>query len=57
MGIFFWYIGKSQSKRAILPKFSKKPLLWIMNEDLPNSFNLKTTEIAVKNFKRKTDEE
>jgi len=43
-GYFFWYIGKSQSKRAILPKFSKKPLLWIMNEDLPNSFNLKTTD-------------
>ena len=43
-GYFFWYIGRSQDKRAILPKFSKKPFLWVMDEDLPNSFNLKTTD-------------
>ena len=43
-GYFFWYIGRSQIKRALLPKFSKKPLLWVMDEDLPNSFNLKTSD-------------
>ena len=43
-GYFFWYIGRSQITRALLPKFSKKPLLWIMDEDLPNSFNLKTRD-------------
>jgi len=43
-GYFFWYIGRSHHKRAILPKFTKKPFLWIMDEDLPNSFNLKTRD-------------
>lgn len=43
-GYFFWYIGRSQHKRATIAKFSKKPLLWIMDEELPNSFNLKTSD-------------
>ena len=43
-GYFFWYIGKSQSKRATLAKFSNKPLLWIMDEELPNSFVLRSND-------------
>jgi len=43
-GYFFWYIGKSQSRRANLAKFSKKPLLWIIDEVLPNSFILQGNE-------------
>lgn len=43
-GYFFWYIGKSQSKRANLAKFSSKPLLWIMDEELPNSFILRSSD-------------
>jgi hypothetical protein len=43
-GFFFWYIGKSQSKRANLAKFSNKPLLWIMDEELPNSFVLRSSD-------------
>ncbi|MBD3840606.1 MAG: HobA family DNA replication regulator [Campylobacterales bacterium] len=43
-GYFFWYIGKSQSKRANLAKISKKPLLWIMDEELPNAFVLRSND-------------
>ena len=43
-GYFFWYIGKSQSKRANLAKFTSKPLLWIMDEELPNSFVLRSSD-------------
>lgn len=43
-GYFFWYIGKSQSRRANIAKFSKKPLLWIIDEVLPNSFILQGNE-------------
>jgi hypothetical protein len=43
-GYFFWYIGKSQSKRATLAKISKQPLLWLMDEELPNSFFLNSDD-------------
>ena len=43
-GYFFWYIGKSQSTRATLAKFTSKPLLWIMDEELPNSFVLRSND-------------
>ena len=43
-GYFFWYIGRSNSKRANLAKFSHKPLLWIIDEELPNSFVLRGDE-------------
>lgn len=46
-GYFFWYIGKSQNKRSTLAKFSNKPLLWIMDEELSNSFNLKSTDESI----------
>ena len=46
-GYFFWYIGKSQSKRATLAKISKQPLLWLMDEELSNSFYLNSTDEAL----------
>lgn len=46
-GYFFWYIGKSQSMRANLAKMSKQPLLWIMDEELSNSFFLDSQEEAL----------
>ncbi len=46
-GYFFWYIGKSQSKRSRLAKMSKQPLLWVMDEELPNSFYLNSGDEAL----------
>ena len=43
-GYFFWYIGKSQSKKSNLAKISKKPLLWLFDEELPNSFVLRSND-------------
>lgn len=46
-GYFIWYIGRSHHKRATIAKFSHKPLLWVMDEELPNSFNLKSGDEAL----------
>jgi len=46
-GYFFWYIGKSQSMRANLAKMSKQPLLWLMDEELSNSFYLDSSDPAL----------
>lgn len=46
-GYFFWYIGKSISKRATLAKISKQPFLWLMDEELSNSFYLDSNDEAL----------
>jgi hypothetical protein len=46
-GYFFWYIGKSQHKRSTLAKISKQPLLWLMDEELSNSFYLDSMDEAL----------
>jgi hypothetical protein len=46
-GYLFWYIGKSKSKRATIAKIAKQPLLWIMDEDLPDSFYLESNDESV----------
>jgi hypothetical protein len=46
-GYTFWYIGRSQSSRANIAKISKSPLLWIFDEDLSNSFSLKSDNQAL----------
>jgi len=46
-GYFFWYIGKSSSKRATLAKISKQPFLWLMDEELSNSFYLDSNDEAL----------
>jgi hypothetical protein len=43
-GYFFWYIGRGNTKKATLAKFSKHPFLWIMDEEIPNSFILNTSD-------------
>lgn len=43
-GYIFWYIGKSSSKKSVLPKVTNNSFLWIFDEDYQNSFNLKSTE-------------
>jgi len=46
-GYFFLYIGKSRSKRATLAKISKQPFLWLMDEELSNSFYLDSNDEAL----------
>jgi len=43
-GYIFWYIGKSSNKKAILPKVSANSFLWLFDEDVTNSFVLKSTD-------------
>jgi hypothetical protein len=43
-GYVFWYIGRSNSRKAILPKVSKNSFLWLFDEDIANSFNLKSAD-------------
>jgi hypothetical protein len=43
-GYFFWYIGKSQNKKATLAKISIQPFLWLLDEELPNSFYLQSND-------------
>jgi len=43
-GYFFWYIGKSSSRRSHFAKISKQPFLWLMDESLSNSFFLESTD-------------
>ena len=43
-GYIFWYIGRSQSKKAVLSKVSNNSFLWIFDENIQNSFNLKSTD-------------
>ncbi len=46
-GYYFWYIGRSNSPQAVIPKVFKKSLLWILDEKLPNSFSLKSNDEAL----------
>jgi len=46
-GYIFWYIGRSQSKKAILSKVSTNSFLWLFDEEFQNSFNLKSTDEAL----------
>ncbi|MDR0747055.1 MAG: HobA family DNA replication regulator [Helicobacteraceae bacterium] len=40
----FWYIGKSDDRRAKLPKKSDDSLLWIMDEEVQNSFFMRSLD-------------
>ncbi len=41
-GCLFWYIGRSDDVRARLPKKSDGSFLWILDEELQNSFHLRS---------------
>lgn len=43
-GYVFWYIGRSNSSKAVLPKVSNNSFLWLFDEDIANSFNLKSAD-------------
>lgn len=36
----FWYVGKGEDKRADIAKRSDKNLLWVLDQEVPNSFVL-----------------
>ncbi len=37
---FFWYIGKGDDKRADIAKRDDNSMLWVMDEEVQNSFHL-----------------
>lgn len=46
-GYCFWYIGRSQDVRATIPKVSKNSFLWLLDEEMPDAFNLKSSDEAL----------
>jgi hypothetical protein len=46
-GYIFWYIGRSQNSASTLAKVSKNSLLWLFDEDVPNSFSLSSSDRAL----------
>lgn len=46
-GYCFWYIGKSNHKRANIAKVSNNSFMWIMDENMQNAFNLQSTDEAI----------
>ena len=43
-GYSIWYIGRSQSTQAKIAKVSKNSFLWLFDEEIPNSFNLRSDD-------------
>jgi hypothetical protein len=43
-GYSFWYIGRGQSPNANIAKISKNSLLWLFDEEIPNSFSLRSDD-------------
>lgn len=46
-GYVFWYIGRGQDTRALVPKVSKYSFLWLLDEDQQDAFNLKSKDEAL----------
>lgn len=46
-GYIFWYIGRSQDVKAIIPKVSKHSFLWLFDEETPDAFNLRSNDEAL----------
>ncbi|RXJ98343.1 hypothetical protein CRU98_09895 [Arcobacter sp. CECT 8986] len=46
-GYCFWYIGRSQNVRAIIPKVSKNSFLWLFDEEMQDAFNLRSKDEAL----------
>lgn len=46
-GYCFWYIGRGNSHRANFPKVSKNSYLWLIDEEMPNSFMLRGNDDAL----------
>lgn len=46
-GYCFWYIGRGQDNRAIIPKMSKSSFLWLLDDEKQDAFNLKSSDEAL----------
>ena len=46
-GYCFWYIGRSQDVRAVIPKVSKHSFLWLFDEEKQDAFNMKSNDEAL----------
>lgn len=46
-GYCFWYIGKSQDQKAIMPKVTKNSFLWLFDEEKQDAFNLRSNDEAL----------
>ena len=46
-GYCFWYIGRSQDVRAVVPKVSKNSFLWLFDEEQQDAFNLRSSDEAL----------
>ena len=46
-GYCFWYIGRSQDARATIAKVSKNSFLWLLDEEMPDAFNLRSNDEAL----------
>ncbi|WP_121626166.1 HobA family DNA replication regulator [Poseidonibacter antarcticus] len=46
-GYCFWYIGRSQDVRAVIPKVSKNSFLWLFDEEQQDAFNLRSSDEAL----------
>ena len=43
-GYYFWYIGKSNDKKSIIPKYLNNSFLWLLDDELPNSMSFKSND-------------
>ena len=43
-GYCLWYIGRGQDSKATLPKVNKKSFLWLLDEEMQNSFQLRSND-------------
>lgn len=46
-GYCFWYVGRGHSHRANMPKVSKNSFLWLIDEEMPNSFYLRGNDESI----------
>ena len=46
-GYCFWYIGRGQDSRAIIPKISKNSFMWLFDDEQQDAFNLRSSDEAL----------
>jgi len=46
-GYIIWYIGRGHNKKANFAKVASKSFLWLLDDDIANSFSLKSTDKAL----------
>ena len=46
-GYIFWYIGKGDNVKAIIPKTSDNSFLWLLDDSYQNAFTLNSNDEAI----------